>query len=131
MGKKRTQHDLGQRERQIMDVIYQLEEASVAEVLERLPDPPSYSSVRTMIRLLEAKGFLKHRRDGNRYLYRPTQSKETASRSALKHLISTFFGGSASDAVAAILDDNAERISDVELSRLEKLIDEARKEEGK
>lgn len=131
MGKKKTPQDLGRRERQIMDVIFQLEEASVSEVLERMPDPPSYSSVRTMIRILERKGFLKHRRDGNRYLYRPKESKDTASRSALKHLISTFFKGSASDAVAAILDDNAEQLSEAELNRLEKLIEEARKEEGK
>jgi predicted transcriptional regulator len=131
MGKKKSQRDLGRRERQIMDVIYQLEEASVAEVLEQIPDPPSYSSVRTMIRLLEGKGFLRHRRDGNRYLYRPTQSKDTASRSALKHLISTFFSGSAPDAVAAILDDNAKQLSEAELNRLEKLIEEARREEGK
>jgi predicted transcriptional regulator len=131
MGKKKSERDLGRRERQIMDVIYRLEEASVAEVLEQMPDPPSYSSVRTMIRILEGKGFLKHRRDGNRYLYRPTRSKDTASRSALKHLISTFFSGSASDAVAAILDDNAEKLSEDDLNRLEELIDDARKEEGK
>ena len=87
--------------------------------------------MRTMIRLLEGKGFLRHRRDGNRYVYRPTQSKDTASRSALEHLISTFFRGSVSDAVAAILDDNAEQLSDADLDRLEKLIEDARKEDGK
>jgi len=132
MGKRKTaktsQRDLGRRERQIMDVIFQLGEASVGGVLELLPDPPSYSSVRTMIRLLESKGFLRHRRDGNRYVYRPTQSKESASRTALQHLISTFFSGSPSDAVAAILDESSDNLSDIDLERLEQLIDEARKE---
>ena len=78
MGKKKS--GLGRRERQIMDVVYRLGEASVGDVLKQLPDPPSYSSVRTMIRLLESKGFLKHRREGTKYVYRPTQSRETASR---------------------------------------------------
>ena len=128
MAKRKSQQDLGRRERQIMDVIFQLGEASVARVLEQLRDPPSYSAVRTMIRLLESKGFLRHRRVGNRYVYRPTQSKETASRSALRHLITTFFSGSAPDTVAAILDDSSEKLSEDDLERLEQLIDETRKE---
>src|SRR4051794_6281389 len=94
---------LGARERQIMDVIYQLGEASVAEVLAKLPDPPTYSAVRTMIRLLETKGLLRHRQVGTKYVYRPAHSREAAKRSALKHLMQTFFAGSATDAVAAIL----------------------------
>jgi predicted transcriptional regulator len=128
MGKKRSPSDLGRRERQIMDVIFQLGEASVGDVLERLPDPPSYSAVRKMIRLLESKGFLRHRREGNRYVYRPTQSRETARRSALRHLLKTFFGGSAIDAVAAILDDSAEEMTDEDLRRIEELIEQARRE---
>jgi predicted transcriptional regulator len=128
MGKRKSARDLGRRERQIMDVIFQLGESSVSDVLERLPDPPSYSSVRTMIRLLEAKGFLKHRQDGNRYMYRPTQSHETASRSALQHLLATFFGGSATDAVAAILDLSADDMTNADLKRMEKLIEQARQD---
>ena len=128
MGKKKSARDLGRRERQIMDVIYQLGEASVSDVLKGLPDPPSYSAVRTMIRLLEGKGFLRHRRDGTRYVYRPTQSKETASRSALRHLLRTFFAESPTDAVAAILDVTSEDLTDENLSRIKRMIDEARKE---
>lgn len=128
MGKRKSARDLGRRERQIMDAIFQLGEASVSDVLARLPDPPSYSAVRTMIRLLEAKGFLKHRRDGNRYVYRPTQSHETASRSALQHLLATFFAGSATDAVAAILNLSADDMTDEDLQRMEALIEQARQE---
>ncbi len=119
---------LGARERQIMDVIYQLGEASVADVLARLADPPSYSAVRTMIRLLEKKGLLRHRQVGTKYVYRPRTSHESASRLALRHLLRTFFGGSATDAVAAILDDSASRLTPGDLERLERLIAEARKE---
>jgi predicted transcriptional regulator len=128
MGRKKSQRDLGRRERQIMDVIFRLGDASVADVLQRLPDPPSYSAVRTTIRHLEAKGFLRHRREGTKYVYRSTQSKELASRSALRHLITTFFGNSAPDAVAAILDINSERLSEDDLNRIERFIGEARKE---
>ena len=129
MGKKKSSRDLGRRERQIMDVIYELGEAAVGDVKERLPDPPSYSAVRTMIRLLESKGFLRHRREGTKYVYRPTQSRETASRWALKHLLRTFFAGSATDAVAAILDVSSEKLSDEDLDRIEQLIDQARQED--
>ena len=130
MGKRKSQRDLGRRERQIMDVIFQFGEASVADVLERLPDPPSYSAVRTMIRLLESKGFLRHRREGTKYIYRPRQSKKSASRSAVRHLIKTFFSDSAPDAVAAILDASSEKLSEEDLDSIEQLIDEARKEGG-
>jgi len=126
MGKKKSLQELGARERQIMDAIFELGEASVGDVLERLKDPPSYSSVRTMIRLLESKKLLKHRREGTKYVYRPTQSRSVASRSALKHLMTTFFSGSAPDAVAAILD--SEQLSATDLARIEKMIDDARKD---
>lgn len=129
MGKRKhrgeVQH-LASRERQIMDAIYRLEEGSVAEIREALLDPPSYSAVRTMIRLLETKGFLKHRRDGVRYLYRPTGTKVTAQRSAMQHLMDVFFGGSAADAVAALLDHAGDQLSSDELNRLDALIDEKR-----
>lgn len=121
---------LARRERQIMDVIHQLGEAAVADVLERLPDPPSYSSVRTMIRHLESKGLLSHRQDGKRYVYKPTQSREAASRSALRKLMDVFFEGSAADAVAAILDESSESLESQDLDRIANLIRQA-KAEGK
>jgi predicted transcriptional regulator len=128
-----AQHDrqsaLGARERQIMDAIYALGEASVSDVLARLPDPPSYSAVRTMIRLLETKGLLRHRQVGIKYVYRPAHSREQAKRSALKHLMQTFFAGSAADAVEAILHPSVATLSDAEIERLEKLIREARAKE--
>lgn len=128
MGKKTSTRDLGRRERQIMDVVYQLGEGSVGEVREGLADPPSYSAVRTMIRLLESKGFLTHRRDGTRYVYRPTQPKEKARRSALRHMLKTFFSGNPTDAVAAILDVSAGDLTEEDLKRIERMIDEAREE---
>ena len=129
MGKKNSRGDLGRRERQIMDAIFQLGEASVAEVRERLPDPPSYSAVRTMIRHLEGKGLLRHRSEGTKYVYQSTQPKESAGRSALRHLIKTFFDGSSTDTVAAILDDGHGELSQDDLDRIERFVDEARKED--
>ena len=128
MPRKHQASGLGARERQILDAIYRLGEASVAEVLARLSDPPSYSAVRTMIRALEAKGLLRHRQIGTRYVYRPTRSRESASRSALAHVMQTFFGGSATDTVAAILDASASKLTDDDLERLEQIIDQARRE---
>lgn len=127
MGKKKTAGgELGARERQIMDVIYSLGEASVGDVHTRLKDAPSYSAVRTMIRLLESKGLLKHRQEGTKYVYRPTQSKDSASKKALSHLVRTFFAGSPSDAVAALFD--SENLSQTDLDKIEELINEARRE---
>jgi predicted transcriptional regulator len=117
---------LGARERQIMDVIYELGEASVAGVLAKIPDPPTYSSVRTMIRLLEKKGLLRHRQVGTKYVYQPAHSREAAKRSALKQLMQTFFAGSATDVVAAILHPSIAKLSDSDIQRLERLIHEAR-----
>jgi BlaI family penicillinase repressor len=128
MSRKVEQDDLARRERQIMDLIHQLGEASVGEVLAQLPDPPSYSAVRTMIRHLESKRLLKHRQDGKRYVYKATQSHEVASRSALRKLLDVFFKDSASDAVAAILDISADKLSPEELCRMEALIQQARAE---
>jgi predicted transcriptional regulator len=128
MAKEYSEQKLGARERQIMDVIYRLGEASVGDVRERLANPPSYSAVRTMIRHLEGKGLLKHRQDGARYVYRPVRSRASASRSALQHLLATFFGGSAPDAVAAILDVSAEKLDAHDLKRIEQMIEQARKE---
>lgn len=128
MAKRKGPQELGRRERQIMDAVYQLGEASVGDVLERLPDPPSYSAVRTMIRLLERKGYLRHRKAGVKYVYRPTEPHESASRSAIGHLLDTFFGGSASDAVAALLDVSSKRLSDADYRRMQQLIEDARRE---
>src|SRR2546428_464800 len=122
MAKSASPHDLGRRERQIMDAIFHLESASVAEVLAHLPDPPSYSAVRTMIGLLESKGLLTHRREGTKYVYVPTQSRKSASRSAVRHLMKTFFGDCATDAVAAILDLSCDKLTDEDLARLSELI---------
>lgn len=126
MPKPHQQEGLGARERQIMDTIYQLGEASVSDILAKLPDPPSYSSVRTMVRLLETKGLLRHRQNGTKYIYRPAHSREAAKRRALKHLMQTFFAGSATDAVAAILHPSVARLTDDDIQRLEQLIQEAR-----
>jgi predicted transcriptional regulator len=130
MVKKKPAEDLARRERQIMDVIHQLGEATVGEVLDQLADPPSYSSVRTMIRLLESKGLLSHRQDGKRYVYKAIQSREAASKSALRKLMDVFFAGSATDAVAAILDVSSESLEPSDLDRMAKLIRQA-KAEGK
>ena len=129
MGQNPSHLDLSRRERQIMDVIYRLGRAAVADVLERLPDPPSYSAVRAMLRILEEKGHLRHEQDGPRYLYSPTVPRETAKESALKNLLRTFFGGSTEAAVAALLDMKGEDLSDAEMERISHLIDDARKGE--
>jgi predicted transcriptional regulator len=125
---KSAGQDLARRERQIMDAIHRLGEASVGDVLAQLADPPSYSSVRTMIRHLEAKKLLKHRQDGKRYVYKATQSREVASRSALWKVLDVFFAGSASDAVAAILDVSGDKLEPSDLDRIAKLIQQARNE---
>lgn len=128
MGRLPPNHQLGARERQILDAIFHLGEASVGDVLERLPEPPSYSSVRTMIRLLERKRFLKHRVEGAKYIYRPAQSRATASKSALLHVLKTFFRGSATDALAAILNVSSDELTEDDLARMEQLIEQARKQ---
>lgn len=126
-----THQDLSRRERQIMDVIYRLERGTVAEILERLPDPPSYSAVRAMMRILEEKGHLRHEQDGPRYVYSPTVPRDTAKDSALKNVLRTFFGGSTEAAVAALLDLKGEKLTPPELERISRLVDDARKgEEG-
>lgn len=126
---KRIHLNLSRRERQIMDVLFQRGRATVAEVMERLPDPPSYSSVRAILRVLEEKGHVRHQQDGPRYVFIPTVAPETAKRSALEHLLKTFFNGSTEHAVATLLDISASKLSDRELDRLAGLIDKARREE--
>jgi len=126
MSTSSAQTQLSRRERQIMDVVYRLGKATVTDVLERLPDPPSYSAVRALMRILEEKGHLSHEQDGPRYVYLPTVPRDAAQQSALSHMVRTFFGGSAEAAVAALLELPENGLSDGELSRLSRLIDEAR-----
>lgn len=122
---------LGRRERQIMNVVFQRGRATAAEILEALPDPPTYSSVRGMLRLLEDKGFVKHEWDGPRYVYLPTADPERVRDSAVRHLLDTFFSNSMESAVAAMLGATEKSLSDAELKRMAKLIDEARKKRGR
>jgi BlaI family penicillinase repressor len=125
---KHTHSNLSRRERQIMDIIYRRAQATAMEMMENLPDPPSYSAVRAMLRLLEEKGYLKHQQDGLRYVYLPTLSREKARQSALKQMLQTFFEDSTEDAVATLLDISKSKLSKADLDRLSKLIDKARKE---
>ena len=119
---------LSRRESQIMEIVYELGRATAAEVLERLPDPPSYSAVRALLRVLEEKGHLEHEQDGPRYLFRPTVPREAARATALKRLVRTFFDGSAEGAVAALLDLEPEDLDERALDRLAQLIEKARAE---
>jgi predicted transcriptional regulator len=118
---------LSRRERQIMDIIYARGEATAAEVGEALPDPPAHSTVRTLLRILEEKGHLKHREDGPRYVFLPTEPREKASRSALKRVVQTFFDGSLASAVAALVDGGSGKLSAEELRRIEAIIESAKK----
>jgi predicted transcriptional regulator len=117
---------LSRRERQIMDIIYMRGHATAAEVTAALPDPPTYSAVRALLRILEQKRHLRHQQDGPRYVFLPTVPRDRARRSALKNLVHTFFDGSAAQAAAALLD--SAKLSDEEVQRLETLIDKARRE---
>jgi BlaI family transcriptional regulator, penicillinase repressor len=119
---------LSRRERQIMDAIYRLGRATAAEVHDALPDRPSYSTIRALLRVLETKGHLRHTEDGPRYVYSPTVPRERARESALRQVVTTFFDGSTEAAVAALLDISAARLSDTELNRLAGLIAQAKKE---
>jgi BlaI family transcriptional regulator, penicillinase repressor len=125
---KETNTPLSRREREIMDVIYRSGRATAAEVLDQLSDPPSYSTVRALLRVLEDKGHLRHEEDGPRYVFLPTVPRERARTSALKQILHTFFDGSTEQAVAALLDLSSARLSDAELDRLSRMIADARKE---
>ena len=121
--------NLSRRERQIMDAVYARGQATVAEVQEDLPDPPSYSAVRAMLGKLERKGYLRHEEPGLRYVYVPTLAREAVSETALDRLLQTFFDGSATKAVAAILDRSAVELTDAEIDEMAKLVEQARKRE--
>ncbi|HTC24019.1 MAG TPA: BlaI/MecI/CopY family transcriptional regulator [Gemmatimonadales bacterium] len=119
---------LGRRERQIMDAVFQLGKASVADVRRLIPEPPSYSAVRAMLGTLEDKGLLRHQQDGLRYIYRPTVARETAQHSALKHVVRTFFGDSPERAVAALLDMSDAKLTPRDVRRLTRLVEGAKAE---
>ena len=119
---------LSRRERQIMDVLFRLGRATANEVLETMPDPPSYSAVRAHLRTLEDKGHVKHEAQDLRYVYIPTMRPEQARSSAVTHLVDTFFGGSVAQAATALLDPKSARLTREELERLARLIDKARKD---
>jgi predicted transcriptional regulator len=121
------QSQLSRRERQIMDIIYARGEAPASVVLAELPDPPARGALGRMLRILEEKGHLKHRKEGREYVYVPTVSRKKVGPSAMRRVVETFFGGSLDQAVAAHLTENADEVSDDELKRLARLIREARK----
>lgn len=121
-----TNDPLSRRERQILDILYAKSAATAAEVRDALPDPPSYSAVRALLRILEEKGHARHEAQGTRYVYLPSVPRERARNSALTRIVQTFFDGSAAQAAAALVDSGT--LSDDDLDRLSKLIDRAKKE---
>ena len=122
---------LSRRERQIMDILFRRGRATAAEVMEELSGNPSYSTVRTQLRVLEEKGHVRHEEEGLRYVYLPVVARTTARKSALRHLVETFFDGSAEKAVAALLGGEGSRLSEDELHRIAELVDKARKDGSK
>jgi BlaI family transcriptional regulator, penicillinase repressor len=120
-------HKLSRRERQIMDVLYQRQRASAAHIRESIPDAPSYSSVRALLRILEEKGHIRHEEKDLRYVYFPTAPRGRVRRRALRHVVETFFDGSAAQAVAAFLDPSTARVSNEDLDRISELIEKAKK----
>jgi predicted transcriptional regulator len=128
MTRKAKANALSRREREIMDILYQLERASVGQVLRKLADKPSYSTVRAQLRVLEEKGHVRHEEHGLRYVYAPAVPRAVASRCALRHLVETFFDGSTEKVVAALLGGEVARISPEEFDRLARLIAKGRKD---
>ena len=123
-----ARQELSRRERQILDVIYRLGRATASEVLERIDDAPTYTTVRGLLRVLESKGHIRHEEDDGRYVYYPVVTKQRAAKSAIRHVVKTFFDGSPSEALAALL--GGERTLDArEIERLAKIVDEARRKE--
>ena len=119
---------LSRRERQIMDFLFQRGKASVGEVMDGIPDPPGYSAVRATLRTLEQKGRVSHEEDGRAYVYRPTLRRDAARKSALTHVVKTFFDNSAEQALAALLELKGTRLSDAELERVSRLVEHAKRE---
>ena len=127
---KRGLEHLGRRERQIMEIVYRRGSVTAADVLADLPDPPTYTAVRGMLRWLESKGHLRHEQDGPRYVYHPTTDPNRVSMSAMRHLVRTFFDDSASSAVAAMVGMYEDHLTDDDLDELERLIERARNKGG-
>ncbi len=125
--KKRKLQSLSKRERQIMDTIYRLGEATAAEVVANLPEKVGDASIRKLIRIVEGKGYLKHRREGHKYVYSPLVPRQAASRQALRHMLQTFFQDSAPSAVSALLDIKRGKLSEEEIAELTALIERAEK----
>jgi predicted transcriptional regulator len=119
---------LSRRERQIMDILYRQGKASANDVRDAMEDAPSYSAVRAMLRVLEEKGHVRHQAEGLKYVYLPTVGRDKAKRSAVKHVLETFFNGSPEQAVAALLDVASTRLTREELDRMSQLIEQAKKE---
>jgi BlaI family transcriptional regulator, penicillinase repressor len=128
MGSRKTLHDLGKRERQILEAVYRRGESAVSEVLAELADPPSYSSIRAIMGMLVRKGVLTYRRDGKRYLYKAVTSKPKAQKSALKNLLSNLFGGRVTEAMATLLDVAGDNLSNEDFDRMRQMIEQAKKE---
>src|SRR3954470_6455027 len=126
--RKDGHRNLSRRERQIMDILYARGRATAAEIHTALPDAPTYSAVRAKLRVLEEKGHVRHEEEALRYVYLPRVGRDTARRSALRHLVTTFFDGSVAQAVAALLDSSAANLDERELDRIANLVEEAKKE---
>ena len=126
MSARRAPALLTKRERQIVDVLYRLGRATAADIMAAVPGAPSYSTIRTQLRVLEAKGHVRHEEQGLRYVYMPTVPRSAARRSALKHLVETFFDGSSAKAVAALLGGEASRLSDEDLDRIAQILENTR-----
>lgn len=124
---KKQLNQLSRRERQIVDILYREGEAAVSDVLKAMPDPPSYSTVRALLAVLEEKGQVRHRQQGRQYLYSPIVSRSKASRTALKHVVRTFFDDSVEDVVAALMSMKSTQISTEEYERLSRMIKDKRK----
>ena len=129
MAKKLASAELSRRERQVLDTLYRAGRATCAEVQKTMTDPPGYSAVRTFLRILEEKELVRHEQDGARYVYIPTVERARASRSALRHVLNTFFGGSVTQAISALLDEDSKHLSKKDWQRLSVMIEEARKED--
>src|ERR1700757_2453302 len=129
--KKDGHRNLSRRERQIMDILYRRGRATAGEIHEALPDAPTYSAVRAKLRVMEEKGHVRHQEEALRYVYLPTVARDTARRSALRHMVSTFFEGSVEEAVAALLDISAAKLSENDLERIAGIVKQAGKGEAK
>jgi len=128
MAARNNDRNLSRRERQMMDILYQRGKASAQEIMDALPDPPTYSAVRAKLRVLEEKGHVRHQEESLRYVYLPVVARESARKSALRHMVSTFFAGSVQDTVAALLDLSASKLSGADLNRIASMIEQAKKE---